>query len=117
MVMFGGAVQAEDIGFPSVTTYSASEIGTDAKGWVTVQGADGVLYFGCDALVSYDGERWRHAPMNGAYALRGLDFGKDGRLWAGAVGELGWFEQAAHSFVWSYHSLTAELPKAEDIQR
>ena len=111
--MFGGAVQAEDIGFPSVTTYSASEIGTDAKGWVTVQGADGVLYFGCDALVSYDGERWRHAPMNGAYALRGLDFGKDGRLWAGAVGELGWFEQAAHSFVWSYHSLTAELPKAD----
>jgi len=41
-----------------------------------------VMHFGCDALVNFDGERWSNNPMGGAYALRGLAFGKDGRLWA-----------------------------------
>ena len=49
--------------------------------------------------------------MNGAYALRGLDFSKDGRLWAAAVGEIGWFDRADQTSDWSYHTLTSFLPK------
>ena len=49
--------------------------------------------------------------MKGAYALRGLDFGRDGRLWAAAVGEIGWFDNVAGGNSWTYHSLNSALPK------
>ncbi len=108
---FVAGSRAQETGFPLVTSYSAAEIGTDAMAWVAVQGADGTLHFGCDALVDFDGERWRTSPMNGAYALRGLEFGRDGRLWAAAVGEIGWFDQAVGATPRVYHSLVSSLPK------
>jgi ligand-binding sensor domain-containing protein len=80
-------------------------------GWATVQDADGVLHFGCNALVSFDGERWLTSPINGAYALRGLDFAKDGRLWAAAMGEIGWFDKTGDGSTWKYHSLVSKVPK------
>lgn len=102
---------AEAAGFPLVTTYSGSDLGTEAKCWTTVQGTDGVLYFGCNGLVSFDGERWRYSSMNNARALRGLEFSRDGRLWAAAVSEIGWFDRASGSNSWVYHSLKSQLPK------
>ena len=81
--------------------------------WVTVQGPDGVLHFGCNELVNYDGERWSGSSVNGTYALRGLDFGQDGRLWAAAVGEIGWFQQSAGERTWSFRSLNSFLPKED----
>lgn len=78
-------------------------------GWTMKQGPDGVLYFGCNTLVSFDAERWRTIAINGAYALRGLDFGKDGRLWVASAGEIGWFEPIKNNFS-IFHSLRNELP-------
>lgn len=69
----------------------------------------GVVYFGGDSLWSYDGARWTHSPIAGAYAVKGLDFGEDGRLWASAAGEMGWF-QRADSGPWKFHSLRQNLP-------
>ncbi len=102
-------VPAREAGFPLVKTFSSADIGADAMGWVTVQEADGTLLFGCNALVSYDGERWRTAPIGNAYALRGLELGEGGRLWAAATGDIGWFERAPGG-AWSFHSLRPQLP-------
>ena len=107
----GVGVRAESAGFPLVTAYTSADIGSDAKSWVTVQGPDGVLYFGCDSLVSFDGERWRNSPMNGTYAVRGLDFRDDGRIWAAAFDEIGWFDRVAGFTSWTYHSLKPNVPK------
>ena len=97
-------------GLPLVTTFSAANIGAEATGWSMAQSADGVLHFGCNSLVSYDGERWRISSVKGAYAFRGLDYGKDERLWAAAVGDLGWFTKGGDG-EWNFHSLKANLPK------
>ncbi len=97
---------------PLIHAYSAANSGVDGTSWITVQGPDGVLYFGADSLLSFDGEQWRHSPVNGAFALRGLDFGNNGRLWAAAVDEIGWFEQNP-SGLWIYHSLVAQLPAGQ----
>jgi signal transduction histidine kinase/CheY-like chemotaxis protein len=83
-------------------------------GWNMLQDAEGTLYFGCNALVVYDGDRWRANPISGAYALRGIDFGKDGRIWAAAAGEIGWFEHT-ESGIWKFHSLLSHLPKEHAI--
>lgn len=100
-------------GFPLISAFTAEEIGAEAPSWSVVQDASGILHFGAKDLVTFDGDRWRSTPMNGAHAIRGLDFSSDGgRLWAGAVGEVGWFERTPAGG-WHYRSLAAMVP-AED---
>jgi len=106
---------AQNAGYPIITSFNSADIGTDAMGWVTVQGTDGVLHFGCNGLVSFDGERWKTSPMNNAYALRGLDFDRSGRLWAAAVGEIGWFDKSPGAESWTYHSLNSHLPREHAV--
>ncbi len=97
-------------GFPLVTAYSGDEIGADPTTWIAVQDKDGVLHFGARDLVSFDGDRWRSTAMNGAHAIRALDFSANGeRLWAGAIGEIGWFDRNAVG-EWLYHSLNSQVP-------
>ncbi len=83
----------EAVGYPVISTYSSSEIGGDAQSYGTTQHPSGVLFFGGSTLLSFDGERWTSTALAGAYGIRGLDVGPDGRLWVGAVGELGWFTE------------------------
>lgn len=113
-ILSAASATAQDRPAPLVQTYSAADIGTAATSWITREGPDGLLYFGCNALVSFDGRRWQQSPIGRADELRGLEFGKDGRLWAAAVDELGWFDRQATG-AWSYHSLRAQLP-AEHLQ-
>ncbi len=94
---------------PLVRTYTAGDFGGDASVSITRQGPDGTLYFGSDALVRFDGAKWDRFPINGAYGLRSLDFGKDGKLWAAAYGEIGWYDQNSAGS-WDYHSLLPQLP-------
>ena len=68
-----------------------------------------MLAIGCDTVCEFDGERWRTHAVGTAYAVRGLDRAPDGTLWAGAIGELGWFESTPHG-LGPYHSLSAFLP-------
>lgn len=97
-----------DRGFPLVTSYSSTEVGADTFGLGAIQDTDGVLYFGSHSLLTFNGDRWRSFSVAGSYALRGLAFGSEGRLWAAAVGEIGWFQKDRD--IWSYHSLIERLP-------
>lgn len=99
---------ATERGYPLIDTYSAVQVGADVIGLSAVQGADGVMYFGSNSLLSYDGDRWRSDPAASTYGLYGLDFGDDGRLWVGGMGEIGWFEQDKGK--WQYRSLREQLP-------
>ncbi|MDO8632376.1 MAG: two-component regulator propeller domain-containing protein, partial [Phycisphaerales bacterium] len=78
-----------------------------------VQGPDGIMYFGSNSLLTYDGDRWRSYSAGGSYGLYGLDLGPDGKLWAGAVGEIGCFSREESE--WRYHSLRDELD-SEDAE-
>src|SRR5271166_5131698 len=97
-------------GRPIVASFSAREIGSGAESWVTVQDANGMLYFGCDEVVSFDGDRWTHYPVPGSYAVRALALSPNGRLWVGAVNEIGYFERTEKGLS-AYHSLVANLPE------
>lgn len=89
--------------------FTARETGVRTMAWSAAQDAAGTLYFGCDTVVSFDGDRWTPQSIDPTYSIRGLDFGPDGRLWAGGVNEIGWFEKGALGRL-RYHSLTPELP-------
>ncbi|MEO6995932.1 MAG: two-component regulator propeller domain-containing protein, partial [Lacunisphaera sp.] len=92
-----------------VRTYTATDFGGDAAISIARQGPDGALYFGSDALLNFDGAKWNRFPINGSYGLRSIDFAKDGKLWAAAYGEIGWYDQNSTGS-WDYHSLLPKLP-------
>ncbi len=76
----------------------------------TTQGPDGILRFGAVGLIQFDGERWLVDRTRGITGLRALDYGPDGRIWAGAFNEIGWYEKQPNSQL-TYRSLRAHLPK------
>src|SRR4051812_32592812 len=82
---------AEEGRAPKIISYPVSETGTDTPPWTPIQGPDGILHFGIDGLLSFDGVRWEISPMGSGDAARGLAFGSDGRIWTAANRNLGWF--------------------------
>ncbi|MEO6245202.1 MAG: ATP-binding protein [Opitutaceae bacterium] len=98
-------------GYPIISSYAAPDIGIDFKIWPMVHDLDGTYRFGTRGLASFDGRHWDITSMRDKYPLRGLDIGPDGRIWAGATDELGWFEDHAGSL--RYHSLVSALPASE----
>ena len=79
--------------------------------WSAAQDHAGTLYFGCDTVVSFDGDRWRTEGMGPTYLVRGLDVGPNGRIWAAGVNQIGWFDPGARGRP-EYHSLIDRLPGA-----
>ena len=77
--------------------------------WSAAQDGSGLLYFGCDTVVSFDGSRWRPERIEPTYGIRGLDIGPDGRIWVGGVNQVGWFAPGPAGRL-EYHSLVPSLP-------
>lgn len=108
-LVIGARAAIAPMGAPAVAVFTSDTIGAEAGGFSITQDAAGVLYFGANRMLRFDGDRWTSAGVPGAYALRGLDFGPDGRLWVAAFGDLGWFDLAQGGEP-RFHSLKAALP-------
>ena len=94
---------------PPTRVFTSRETGVRTMAWSAAQDRSGVIYFGCDSVVSFDGDRWRAEAMDPTYAVRGLDVGPNGRLWTAGVNQIGWFEPGAQGRL-AYHSLMPMLP-------
>jgi len=105
------AVRGEE-GHPIATGYTARDTGIVGFSWATIQDGRGTLFFGCDEVFTFDGERWKHYPVPGSYAVRALALGLKGRLWVGAANEVGYFDQTEQGLS-DYHSLVSFLPDGE----
>jgi signal transduction histidine kinase/HPt (histidine-containing phosphotransfer) domain-containing protein len=105
------AGRAEE-GRPVTASYTSKDTGCHDTAWVTVQDDRGVLYFGCEQVLSFDGERWHKYAVPGSYAVRGLAIGANGRLWVGAVNEVGYFDRSEQGLS-TYHSIIKSLPENE----
>jgi len=97
-------------GMPPLRVFTARDTGVKTMAWSAVQDRAGTMYFGCDTVVSFDGDRWRSQPMDPTYGVRGLDVGPDGRIWIAGVNQIGWFEPGALGGL-EYHSLMPSLPE------
>lgn len=87
--------------------FTSRDTGVVTMAWSAVQDTRGVLHFGCNTMVTFDGDRWRAEAMDPTYLVRGLDVGPNGRIWAAGVNEVGWFEPGDAP---RYHSLVDRLP-------
>jgi len=82
-------------------------------GWRFLQDSDGTLLIGGDGLTAFDGDRWQSFAIPNTYALRGLDFGSDGRIWAAGANDFGWF-QRDESRGLEFHSLKEFVPPSSE---
>ena len=80
-------------GMPPMRVFTARETGVPTMAWSAAQDDSGRMFFGCDTVVCFDGDRWRTERMDATYLVRGLDVGPNGRIWAAGVNQVGWFEQ------------------------
>ena len=63
------------------------------QNWVTLQDARGVIYVGStNALLEYDGVTWRRIQTPTKTTIRSLAADASGRIYVGAVGDLGYIE-------------------------
>lgn len=104
-----GGASPLDPGCPIIAGFSTREIGGDAACWNAIQSRDGRLLVGSDGLTVFDGSSWRTFPIPGSYCLRALAQGSDGRIWAGAINEVGYFT-SDRGGPFQYHSLVSKLP-------
>ncbi|HZZ20135.1 MAG TPA: ATP-binding protein [Opitutaceae bacterium] len=102
------SVRAQE-GRLSTDVFTSRDTGSGREIWGSAQDENGVMYFGCDDVVSFDGTNWARYPLPGSYAVRAITVGKNGRLWAGAVNELGYFDRTSKGLS-AYHSLVGLLP-------
>ena len=109
-----GAWQDRTAGQPVVEKFSAAELGTDAINWTVIQDKFGRLFVGSNQLHVFDGQAWQAFPVPNVYGLRTLAFGDDGKLWAGAINEIGYYEEEGLG-QFKYHSLVPHLPKEESL--
>jgi signal transduction histidine kinase/DNA-binding response OmpR family regulator len=89
--------------------FTAKETGVATMAWSAAQDQSGRMYFGCDTVVSFDGDRWRTERMDATYLVRGLDVAPDGRIWVAGVNQVGWFRPGARGRL-EYHSLMPLVP-------
>src|SRR5215204_1338395 len=93
----------------------------DAQNWAVLQDARGVLYFGAtNSLLEYDGVTWRKIFTPTRTTVRSLAADAAGRIYVGAVGDLGYLETDAKGetqFVSMVDKLPEDVRVFEDVWR
>lgn len=67
------------------------KFGAAAQNWAVIQDTRGVIYVANnDGILEFDGVRWRLIPTAQKTIVRSLAIGSDGKIYVGAVGEIGY---------------------------
>ncbi|HWT15127.1 MAG TPA: ATP-binding protein [Patescibacteria group bacterium] len=107
-----GAARGE-AGLPFLRNYTPRDYAAHGQNWALVQDARGVIYAGNnDGVLEFDGARWRLIRTERRTVVRSLAVAADGRIYVGALGEIGVLEPDARGEL-RYVSLLDRLPEAE----
>ena len=110
-----------EAGAPVIRNYPPDAYDGGAQNWALLQDARGVLYVGStNALLEYDGITWRKITTPTRTTIRSLAADASGRIYVGAVGDLGYLEADAKGdtqFVSLVDKLPADVQVFEDVWR
>ena len=98
-----------DLGQPYITNFSTADYRTDWPNWAAIQDEKGIMYFGNNVILEYDGSHWQQIPVPGSNWVRGLAIDKNGQIWVGADGEIGYLEEDLYGVKY-YVSLLNKVP-------
>jgi len=98
-------------GFPEIINFSPKEYDAFRQSWTITQDNRGVMYFGnTDGLLEYDGDSWKLYTVPNNSGILGMAFGNDGKLYAGAQADLGYFYPNSRGQL-TFNSLLSFIPK------
>ncbi len=102
-----------EAGRPIIRSFSPEEYGGGAQNWAIIQDHRGLLYVGgTNGVLEYDGVTWRLILTPNQGTVRSLAIDGDGRIWAGAVNDLGHLEPNGAGEL-RFVSLTDRIPENE----
>jgi signal transduction histidine kinase/DNA-binding response OmpR family regulator len=96
-------------GRPLLQVFKPADYQAGGRVNAAVQDRDGVLYFGGDGIIAYDGSTWRQCAVGNNLGVRGLAIDEKGRIWIGGTGEIGYCEKDPMGGL-HYVSLVPRLP-------
>ncbi len=80
-----------ELGLPFITTYTSRDLGANANGWAIIEDNRGVIYVGLqEGLAEFDGQSWTFLETEDQDFFRAFAVGRDGVVYAGTVGNLGY---------------------------
>ena len=101
---------AQEKGLPMLQNFDAADYGAHSQNFAVLQNEKGILFVANTAgILEYDGISWRLITTANATMVRSLAMGKDGKVYVGTRGEIGYLEPDSigyHQFV----SLVGEIP-------
>jgi ligand-binding sensor domain-containing protein/DNA-binding CsgD family transcriptional regulator len=105
--------QKNNIGTPPIINYSKKEYNAATQNWDISQDDKGIMYFANNGgLLIFDGVRWQCIGVSNQTLVRSVKAGKDGKIFVGAQGELGYFKPSNQGLL-IYTSLKNSLPKEQ----
>lgn len=85
--------QTSERGFPFTVQYLTDEYNAHYQNWAVSQDKKGLMYFGNgDGVLDYDGTNWELITLPNQSSVLALTLDKNGRMYVGAVGEIGYLE-------------------------
>lgn len=111
---FATSANIKNIGIPFIRNYNLSAIPAGAQTWMIETGGNGLVYFANnDGVLEFDGLTWKKYPLPGGRVVRSVKAAADGRLYAGAFNEIGYF---FHNSIrgMQYYSLHQLLPDGQN---
>ena len=101
------------IGIPRIANFSKETYRGGTQVWDMGQDSSGRMYFAnAEGLLSYDGGFWKLHPLPNRTNLRSLAISREGRIYVGGQGELGFF-RADGAGKLRYSSLLPLLPTSQ----
>ncbi|NUN68480.1 MAG: hypothetical protein HUU02_02090 [Bacteroidetes bacterium] len=100
----------DDRGAIPVTTYpSAGGYRADRDAWQVIRSRSGMVYAAnADGLLQFNGVTWTLYPTPNRASVQSLAVDREGRIFAGSDGELGYFVEGRQTV--EYHSLKEQIP-------
>lgn len=100
----------EERGLPFLRNYAPKEYAAHSQNWAMVQDQRGMIYAANSyGVLEFDGLRWRLIRTAKKTTVRSLAVGADGRVYVGALGEIGYLAADADGNA-QYVSLLDRIP-------
>lgn len=114
LLLTGGLVAQNTIGFPDIVNYTKQQYEGGGQNWDVEVDARGVMYFANnDGLLCFDGYFWKLFPILNKTRLRSVKADASGRIYVGAQDEFGYFLPDRQG-VLRYTSLKSLIPPGEN---
>ncbi len=108
-----GHALIKNIGIPFTRNYSISTLQAGSQTWMIDISPNGLAYFANnDGVVEFDGLSWRKYPMPNRTVVRSVKATSDGRIYAGAFNQFGYFFPDNQGEL-KFHALHDLMPEQE----